>query len=141
MVLDTPFAKSGRPRPATVGIEVNLTVQLNSRAVSIPYCRHSICRNPCMEFESNTDLPRSEAIDSNADTRVPTSPVAASAIQSFRLPQGASTERMALNKGGREERRRGLLVNTARAGGATEMAGRDSESPSTYTNHHLGVRA
>jgi hypothetical protein len=34
-VLHTPFAMSGRPRPATVRNEVNLTVQPNSRAVSV----------------------------------------------------------------------------------------------------------
>jgi hypothetical protein len=47
-VLHTPFAKSGRPRTVTVGIEVNLTVQPDSRAVIIPFfCRHRVCRNPC----------------------------------------------------------------------------------------------
>jgi hypothetical protein len=56
-----------------------------------------------------------EAMDGKADTRVPSSPVAASAIRSFIFPQGASPERMASNAGGGEERRLGKLVNTARA--------------------------
>jgi hypothetical protein len=121
MVLHTPFAKSGRPRPETVGIEVNLTVQPNSRAVSIPFFRHRVCRNPCTGPERSTNIPRSEVMDSKADTRVSTWPVAALAIRSFLFPQEASPERMALNTGGGQERRRGLLVNTARAGGATAM--------------------
>jgi hypothetical protein len=120
MVLHTPSAKSGRPRPATVGIEVNLTVQPNSCLVSILFCRYSVCRNPCMAPERKTNIPRTEAMDSKAAS-VPTSPVAASALRSFLLPQGVSPERMAVNTGGREERRRGLLVNTARAGGVTAM--------------------
>jgi hypothetical protein len=74
-----------------------------------------------MEPEHNTDIPQSEAMASQAETRVPTSAVAASAIRSFLFPQGKSPEHMAANTGGAEERRRGLLVNTARAGGITAM--------------------
>jgi hypothetical protein len=58
-VLHTPFAKSGRPRPATVGIGVNLTVQPNSRAVIIPFfCRHRVCRNPCTDPNSTRPYPK-----------------------------------------------------------------------------------
>jgi hypothetical protein len=119
-VLHTPFAKSGRPRPGTVGIGVNLTVQPNSRLVNIRSCRYSIFRNPCMAPERTTSIPRTEAMDSKA-ARVPTPPVASSALRSFLFPQGVPPERMALNTGDEEGRRRGPLVNTTRAGGMTAM--------------------
>jgi hypothetical protein len=93
MVLHTPFAKSGRPRPATVGIEANLTVQPNIRAASIPFCRHSVFRNPCMASELSTRIPRLGAMDSKADTRVPASPVTASALRGFLFSQGVSPGR------------------------------------------------
>jgi hypothetical protein len=73
-----------------------------------------------MAPERTTSSPRTEAMESNA-ARVPTSPVASSALRSFLFPQRVSPERMALNTGGEEGRRRGLLINTARAGGVTSM--------------------
>jgi hypothetical protein len=74
-----------------------------------------------MEPYHHTNIPQSEAMASKTETHVPTSAVAASAILSFLFPQGVSPEHMVANTGGGEERRRGLLVNTARAGGATAM--------------------
>jgi hypothetical protein len=74
-----------------------------------------------MEPEHNTNIPQSDAMASKAETRVPTSAVAALAIRRFVFPQGVSPEHMAANNGGGEERRRVLLVNTDRAGGVTAM--------------------
>jgi hypothetical protein len=86
----------------------------------MPSCRFSVFRYPCMAPERNTSIPRTEAMDSKA-ARVPTSPVASSALRSFLFPQRVSPECMAMNTGVGEVLKRELLVNTARTGGGTAI--------------------